>query len=184
MIKAGYALLTLGFLGGAFLASLDAKVMMWNAFLPFFIGGVVGVWMIKEGQKRIARASHVLEGNRADIEASLKAIVGGLEILDKRKEDLPTYEMRFEIDRRFRADLNCFAEARESLIHLYGLNAYAEVMSAFAAGERYLNRVWSASADGYVDETRDYLGRALTQFREALGLIERIDSRYRRTVPA
>jgi hypothetical protein len=41
-------------------------------------------------------------------------------------------------------------------------------MSNFAAGERYINRVWSASTDGYVDEVILYLGRAREQFREAL----------------
>ena len=40
-------------------------------------------------------------------------------------------------------------------------------MSAFAAGERYLNRVWSASADGYVDEAREYIERAREQFVDA-----------------
>ena len=40
-------------------------------------------------------------------------------------------------------------------------------MSDFAAGERYLNRVWSASADGYADEAMDYIDRARQQFEEA-----------------
>jgi hypothetical protein len=40
-------------------------------------------------------------------------------------------------------------------------------MSHYAAGERYLNRVWSAAADGYIDESHTYIGRAQTQFEEA-----------------
>jgi hypothetical protein len=40
-------------------------------------------------------------------------------------------------------------------------------MSQFAAGERYINRVWSASADGYDAEARNYLERAASQFRDA-----------------
>lgn len=87
--------------------------------------------------------------------------------LDAGKADIPPYELRFEIDRRFRTDLNRFVAARESLVHIYGLQAYADIMSAFAAGERYLNRVWSASADGYVDEAREYIGRAREQFVDA-----------------
>ena len=38
------------------------------------------------------------------------------------------------------------------MIHVFGMQNYADVMSNFAAGERYINRVWSASTDGYVDE--------------------------------
>ena len=60
-----------------------------------------------------------------------------------------------------------FADARESLVHLFSLQTYADIMSEFAAGERYVNRVWSASTDGYEDEARDYLEKAALQFREA-----------------
>jgi hypothetical protein len=41
-------------------------------------------------------------------------------------------------------------------------------MSHFAGGERYLNRVWSASADGYIDEVNAYLTKAHEQFDIAL----------------
>ena len=40
-------------------------------------------------------------------------------------------------------------------------------MSNFAAGERYINRVWSASADGYDHEARTYLEKAANQFQDA-----------------
>ena len=90
-----------------------------------------------------------------------------LEQMNAGKDELPVYEARFEIDKKFRDDLTNFADARESMIHVFGIQNYADVMSGFAAGERYLNRVWSASTDGYVDEVRQYLGRALDQFHEA-----------------
>jgi hypothetical protein len=40
-------------------------------------------------------------------------------------------------------------------------------MSEFAAGERYINRVWSSAADGYDEEAHRYLKRASAQFRHA-----------------
>jgi hypothetical protein len=43
----------------------------------------------------------------------------------------------------------------------------ADIMSEFAAGERYINRVWSASADGYDGEATSYLNRAAEQFKHA-----------------
>ena len=58
-------------------------------------------------------------------------------------------------------------DARESLAHVHSLQVYADVMSHFSSGERYLNRVWSASADGYDGEARRYLGKAEAQFRAA-----------------
>ena len=50
------------------------------------------------------------------------------------------------------------------MVHLFGLQTYADIMSHFAAGERYINRVWSASADGYDEEAGDYLVKASQQF--------------------
>ncbi len=60
-----------------------------------------------------------------------------------------------------------FADARESMVHLFGLQTYADIMSDFATGERYINRVWSASADGYDSEADDYLKKAALQFDAA-----------------
>ena len=40
-------------------------------------------------------------------------------------------------------------------------------MSSFAAGERYINRVWSASADGYIEEAATYLKKAGAMFVDA-----------------
>ena len=75
--------------------------------------------------------------------------------------------LRDRIDLKLREDLRRFADARESMVHLFGLQTYADIMSSFAAGERYINRVWSASADGYDDEADAYLKRAAAQFDAA-----------------
>ena len=108
----------------------------------------------------------------ATLTTSLTRIRENLEALNARKQELPVYEARFEIDRLFRDDLDNFVDARETMIHVFGMKHYAEVMSAFAAGERYINRVWSASTDGYEDEVLKYLQRASDQFREAESLFQ------------
>ena len=53
------------------------------------------------------------------------------------------------------------------MVHLFGLQTYADIMSDFATGERYINRVWSASADGYDNEADLYLRKAAVQFDAA-----------------
>lgn len=167
MATIGYILTTLAFLAGAFVASLDAREIEWVYFLPCLLLGAVGVYLIKKASMEHARSDETLANNKADVEDSLAKIISNLSTMDTRKDAIPPWELRFEIDHQFREDLNRFVEARHSLTHMYGLQAYAEIMSAFAAGERYLNRVWSASADGYIEEALDYIGRALEQFREA-----------------
>jgi hypothetical protein len=47
-------------------------------------------------------------------------------------------------------------------------------MNSFAAGERYLNRVWSASADGYIDEVNTYIEKAKEQFIESFEKIKNL----------
>ena len=62
------------------------------------------------------------------------------------------------------------------MIQVFGMQKYADVVSAFAAGERYINRVWSASTDGCEEEVHRYLERAANQFREALNLFSALQA--------
>lgn len=168
MVKLAKTIIVISFLAGAFLASLDEEVINWQYFIPTLVLGAVGVLLLKSGEKAAAQDDSLLATDKNILETSLNNILTNLRELDGRKEKVPTYEMRFEIDRIFREDLNNFADSRESMKHLFGLLAYADIMSSFAAGERYLNRVWSASTDGYVDEVLSYVAKAHSQFEHAL----------------
>ncbi|GGO07786.1 hypothetical protein GCM10007972_07520 [Iodidimonas muriae] len=162
------------FLTGTYLASLDEVLVKWVFFVPVLLVGALGVVLLRRSRKAQASASHVLHGNRDTLISSLNAIVSSLQDFDAIKETLPTDQLRHEVDQRFRGHLLAFVEARESLSHLYGLSFYAQIMSSFAAGERYLNRVWSASTDGYGEEACAYISRALTQFREAQDVLAKV----------
>ena len=56
---------------------------------------------------------------------------------------------------------------------LFGLQKFADIMPSFTAGERYLNRIWSASTDGYMDEMLLYVENSLHQFHDARDLYRR-----------
>ena len=167
MKQIGSILLAAGFLIAAYSTALDTVSTNWNLFVPAAIAGIAGVFLIKRHFRGEARSEHVLTANRAELNDSLGNIVTTLEQMNEAGTSIGTDDLRSEIDDRLRVDLRRFADARESLIHLFGLQAYANVMSDFAAGERYVNRVWSASADGYDGEARTYLGKAAVQFRAA-----------------
>lgn len=164
------------FLGGAFVSVLDPVEVNWTWLVPILIVGGVGLQRYRKVSHGEASAGHRLSGDMDILERSLAHVLRNLEELCDHKEDLPVYEARFEIDRRFRDDLNDFAEARETMIHVFGMQDYANVMSAFAAGERYINRVWSASTDGYQEEVHLYLEKARNQFVEANGLFRKLQS--------
>ena len=170
------------FLVGAFISVLDPVEINWRWFVPVMVFGALALFLFKKAHRGEARDSARLSGNLQVLEASLGNILENLEKLNADSANLPVYEARFEIDRLLRKDLNDFANARESMQHVFGLQGYADVMSAFAAGERYINRVWSASTDGYVDEVHDYLERATRQFREARMLFAELQQKYHSTL--
>lgn len=163
----GYSLIMISFLWGALLTSLDQTRVNWPWFILALLVGFCGLFLVKKAQISAARADHKLDEDIKLMRTSLDNIVVQLTSLNRTKQSLPTYEARFEIDKRVRDDLDNFAEVRNSMRHVFGLQNYADIMSAFAAGERYVNRVWSASTDGYVDEVRNYLEKSLDQFVEA-----------------
>jgi hypothetical protein len=174
MRQLGLILVILAFLAGAFLTVLDPLTVDWAWFVPVLALGAVGLWLHRKAHRAAARAGDKVAGNMETLGRALDRIVVNLRELRERRDSLPVYEARFEIDRLFRADLNDFADARETMHHVFGMQGYADVMSAFAAGERYVNRVWSASTDGYEDEVRAYIERAADQFREAQDLFQRL----------
>jgi hypothetical protein len=155
-----------GFLIAAFATALDVQAVNWLAFAGAAFAAATGVALIKRQERGHARSEAVLEHNRNELRESIDNVVRGTETL-RDDDGLHGTALRDAIDSELRDDLRRFADARESMVHLYGLQVYADIMSSFAAGERYINRVWSSSADGYPAEASTYLAKAAAQFAEA-----------------
>lgn len=162
----GYLLLIGGFLLGAYATALHTEETNWTMFLPAALVAAAGVATLKRLASGQARSEEVLSANRIELTESLANVVIVLDEL-VASPSVVDDELRDAIDERLRDDMRRFADARESMIHLFGMQQYANIMSEFAAGERYVNRVWSASADGYREEASRYLERAAAQFRHA-----------------
>ena len=75
-------------------------------------------------------------------------------------DDMSCEDVLEYIDEQCAPLLSEFADGRMSISNRFGIKRYAEVMTEFASGERYLNRAWSAAADGYVDEVDASVGHA------------------------
>jgi len=161
-------MVTVGFIAAALATVVDENAVRWFWYVPALMVGVAGVAAIRIIEARQTKTEHHVASRIETVEASLERIAAGINKLNADKHSINTYDMRHRIDELFLEDLEMFVDARESIGHRYGLAAYGEVMSGFAAGERYLNRVWSASADGYIDEVNMYLDKAQEQFAESL----------------
>jgi len=166
MKNLAYLLLVAGFLFGAYATAVDVENVNWSIFAIAAVAAIAGVVIAKRLDSAKARSGDVLESNRNELNNSIGNIVRDLgEMTDG--ETARGGALRDLIDEKLRPDLRRFADARESMVHLYGLQTYADIMSEFAAGERYINRVWTSSADGYDVEAQSYLARAAQQFRDA-----------------
>jgi hypothetical protein len=170
----GFLMVTVGFIAAALAAVVDESDVRWLWYIPALVLGVAGVAAIRIDDVRQSKTEHHVTANIETVETSLARIAENISKLNSDKHSINTYDMRYRIDELFLEDLAMFVDARESIAHRYGLAAYADVMSCFAAGERYLNRVWSASADGYIDEVNAYLEKAREQFVESLEKIRRL----------
>lgn len=170
MKQIGYFLLAAGFLCGAYATALDVELVDWTIFVVSALAALAGLIIVKRQASAFARSDTVLELNRGELRESINNIVRDLGELNG---DMAKHgsQLRDAIDLKLRADLRRFVDARESMVHLFGLQTYADIMSSFAAGERYINRVWSASADGYDEEASAYLRKAAAQFVDAEKLL-------------
>jgi len=163
----GYGLLTAGFLAAAYASVMDGAQghVNWTLFAPSLAASVLGVVLARSQARTRSRDESRVTANVANLEASITRIVERLDDLNRRRDDIFVYDLRAEIDESFPAPIDDFVAGRESLVHRFGMDVYADVMSHFAAGERSLNRVWCCSADGYIDEAHTYLDRAAAEFR-------------------
>lgn len=163
----GYFLIAAGFLGGSYLTVLDAEEVRAAPFVITLMTGVLGVVLARVATHQAARQEGVLTTNLGAVSEALDRLVAEIGRLNDQRDEIDVYDLRHHIDDELLEHLDDFVEARESIAHTYGLEAYATVMSHFAAAERYLNRVWSCSTDGYIDEAHTYLEKARDQMGEA-----------------
>ncbi len=163
----GYILIAISFLVCSFITVLNEETINWFLFIPFFLLGIVGVVIARVSSRRAATSTEVVKMNISSLIYALDNVVSNIQKLNQEKENIDVYDLPQRIDKTFMNDLNTFVDARESIGYAYTLQDYADIMSHYAAGERYLNRVWSAAADGYQDESHIYIDRAKSQFEEA-----------------
>jgi hypothetical protein len=163
----GHLLLWTGFFTGSFLAVRNAEVagdkwatIQWPWYAIALFVGICGVVVLRLTQRQATTHAHKLEDDLATINDSMQHLKRKLTDLKKQKESVHVGSVLHFIDDELMPHVADFVDARESMIHTFGMQQYADVMTDFAAGERNINRAWSASADGYIDEVWASIDRA------------------------
>jgi len=175
MRNSGHVLLWVGIVGGSFIAVRDPAAVDWAAYAALCAVALLGVVLLRRTARAAAGQGEQIERR---MDALQKALVEADDTLAALRQhvgdddeaaapDLDVYAVRDRLDAELAASLATFADGREAMIPAFGMTTYGEVMTRFAAAERLVNRTWSASADGYIDEVRLCLGQASQLMSEA-----------------
>ncbi len=179
----GQILMWSGFLGGAFCAVLRTgppegaasgsgwSTIPWGWYLTSVGVGVVGVVLLRLVAAKDKQDDGMTESEYSTVQRSLEDVSAVVARLCSQSVSDPRTIVN-AIDDECVEPLAEFANARQALVKRFGMTIYADVMTEFASAERFLNRAWSAAADGYVDEVEDCLDRAnshLASTRQIIG---------------
>jgi hypothetical protein len=137
-------------------------------FIAGFLAAIAGV-EIWWGNRSITR----LLTSNADHEAPdspfviLRQLVPTLQDFAARADGLDPAGIEHEVDELTSQYIAPFVEGRQAIIDRLGLKKGADFLVTAATGERLLNRVWSAAADGHLEEARTSLAEAVGAFEQA-----------------
>lgn len=171
MKKLGYLFVFVGFVAASLVSVTDALQVNWVHFSVFLIICIIGIFLIRSTEKKETMHEETLSKNMKMIEESLVRIVDDVKLIRSEIDPNKPQDVHQRIDEKLPDHLETFIESRKTIGHVHGLQAYGHVMNYFATAERYLNRVWSASSDGYIDEVTEYMERSEQQFEEALAAL-------------
>ncbi len=162
----GHLLLWVGFLAAAFvsvsrLEQADDKwsTIPWVWYAVSMAVGIVGIVLLRSANRELDDDHAKTEAEYSVVQRSLEQASAIVERLSQQTKYDPADVVRC-IDDECTEPFADFADARQALVKRFGLDVYADVMTEFASAERYVNRSWSAAADGYVDEVASSLARA------------------------
>jgi Mg2+ and Co2+ transporter CorA len=173
----GHLLLWIGFLAGAFCSVYQLEVVdqkwatiPWAWYTLSLCIGVVGVALLRHAKREDHADDAKTDAEYSVIQRSLDRVSETVQRISSQSEHVPAEVLR-AIDDECVEPLDDFAESRQALVKRFGLTVYADVMTEFASAERYINRSWSAAADGYVDEIAISLNRANQHLHKAKDLL-------------
>lgn len=170
--NAGQVLLWTGFIAAALVSTRQIGVVEWGAYAATFAVGAAGVVVLRATSRRSAEEQAAASSGIAALSTNLNNVCNWLKQHNGTSDTMDVYEIHARIDEHLAPELRAFADGREAIIDARGLDTYAAVMSQFATAERTINRAWSASADGYIDEVRVCLERAESLLRDAAATLE------------
>jgi hypothetical protein len=152
----------------------------WPDTVPVFLAGsllaAIGLFLWRRTTAAEAREQAASSESANDPYALLSGLIEPLDALKADLDTLDTEALSQRIDHLLNDFVLPFAEVRQVLVNRLGMEKGAEVLVIVAFGERLLNRVWTAAADGHLPEARACFPEAHEAFTEAQALIANVAS--------
>ncbi len=175
----GQVLLWAGFLCAA-LASVSRleianhpwQTIPWAVYAGSMAVGIVGVVLLRASVKAEVQHTVRVEGEFETLTSSLGILRSNVAELRGNLDEIKPHDIVSYIDDNCVEHFGDFADARNALVQRFGLQRFADVMTQFASAERFVNRAWSAAADGYINEASESLQRAEDHLNQASRLID------------
>jgi len=153
-------------------AKLPEEGQDWPDSVPIFLVGAALSVVGLVGWRRAAAqaASDPTGASGADPFVLLESVLAPARALLDDLEGLSHQQLCDRVDGLLQEYILPFAEVRQGVINRLGMKEGAEILVVIAYGERMLNRVWSAAADGHLPEATAVYPDALQAFEEAARL--------------
>lgn len=134
-------------------------------------GAGLGLWWKDIFSSRAIAAMADSKDDSMNPLALLKETLAGLQ--EFRLRDRDAEELCEQVDAILTRFVLPMMDVRQKLTDRLGMNVGAEILVTAAAGERMLNRAWSAAADGDMDEALESVRMAKLTFAEAQAIVDR-----------
>lgn len=172
MKTVGQLLLWLGFLSGSLatvwridIKSEDAaeawSTIPWTWYIVSAVACAIGALLLRMTKRSEGASTDQTLSGLGEINRSLSQLIENTKALKKTAGSIAPSRIAQQIDDTLADDFRVVGDGRDCVSAELGLQVFAEFMSRFAAGERAINRAWSASVDGYIDEAETCLDRGL-----------------------
>ena len=146
----------------------------WPDTLPVFLVGavlaIVGIVLWRKATSALKQEAGEAGENEHDALALLNGLQEPLAELRKASGNLDSATLLSRVDSLLDGYVLPMGETRQQFIDRFGMEKGAEILVTLAFGERMLNRVWSAAADGHLPEALSSLEESGDAFIEAAGL--------------
>ena len=166
----GTIFLYIGTIGGLIAAARIPPYyeIFWGSLAILIIGILMRRWT---GRPKLIESGY---SDFEEMREYLKHALREIQSLLASRDVLTLESLHKRIDRISNEHFYNFGQSCSSLKSFFGIRGYNSVMAHFALAERYINRVWSASTDGYLEESLDYLEKAEPELKDAIAVIDRL----------